>query len=97
MLSLGLSVQLVILYVYTVLHETAMDERERLERNGARSDPVTAEDSAVMHYALKTVLMGLREARRIIGGVRDSDGTQGALASLERARCELDAFIRQED
>jgi hypothetical protein len=43
------------------------------------------------------VLMGIREARRIIRGVRVSNESQDALESLERARHELDGFIRRED
>jgi hypothetical protein len=50
-----------------------MDERERLERNRAPYDPATPGESATIHYALKTVLMGIREARRIIRGVRVSN------------------------
>jgi len=47
-----------------------MDERGRLERNRAPHDPATPGESAMIHYALKTVLMGIREARRTIRGVR---------------------------
>jgi len=72
-----------------------MDERGRLERNRAPHDPATPGESAMIHYALKTVLMGIREARRTIRGVRVE--TQDALESLERARRELDAFVRRED
>ena len=50
-----------------------MDERERLERNRSPYDPATPGESATIHYALKTVLMGIREARRIIRGVRVSN------------------------
>ena len=39
MLSLGLSVQLAILYVYTVSDKAAMDERERPERTVPRTTP----------------------------------------------------------
>jgi hypothetical protein len=74
-----------------------MDERERLERNRAPHDPATPGESAMIHYALKTVLTGIGEARRIICGVRISNETQDALESLERARRELDMFIRRED
>ncbi|MGF7137450.1 hypothetical protein P3T40_008963 [Paraburkholderia sp. EB58] len=74
-----------------------MDERERLERNRAPYDPTTPGESATIHYALKTVLMGIREARRIIQGIRVSNESQDALESLERARHELDGFIRRED
>jgi hypothetical protein len=41
--------------------------------------------------------MGIREARRIIRGVRISNETQDALESLERARHALDVFVRRED
>jgi hypothetical protein len=41
--------------------------------------------------------MGITEARRIILDVRVSNETQDALESLERARHELDVFIRRED
>jgi hypothetical protein len=74
-----------------------MDERERLERNRAPYDPATPGESATIHYALKTVLMGIREARRIIQGIRVSNESQDALESLERAQHELDGFIRRED
>jgi hypothetical protein len=74
-----------------------MDERERPERNHAPYDPATPGESATIHYALKTVLMGIREARRIIRGVCVSNESQDALESLERARRELDGFIRRED
>ena len=74
-----------------------MDERERIERNRAPHDPATPGESATIHYALKTVLMGIRSAHRTIRGVRISNETQDALESLERARRELDAFVRRED
>jgi hypothetical protein len=74
-----------------------MGERERLARNRAPCDPATPGESATIHYALKTVLMGITEARRIILDVRVSNETQDALESLERARHELDVFIRRED
>jgi hypothetical protein len=74
-----------------------MDERERIERNRAPYDPATPGESATIHYALKTVLMGISEARRIIRGVRVSNETQDALESLERARHVLNGFIRRED
>lgn len=53
-----------------------MDERARLERNRAPHDPATPGESAMIHYALKTVLMGIREARRL----------SRAFASATRAR-----------
>jgi hypothetical protein len=74
-----------------------MDERERLARNRAPYDPATPGESGTIHYALKTVLMGIRQACVIIRGVRISNETQDALESLERARHELDGFIRRED
>jgi hypothetical protein len=74
-----------------------MDERERLERNRAPHDPATPGESATIHYALKTVLMGIRDASRIIRGVRVSNESQDALESLDRLQHELDGFIRRED
>jgi hypothetical protein len=74
-----------------------MDERERRGRNRVPDDPVTPGESATTHYAPKTVLMGIGEARRIVRGVRISNKTQDALESLERARSALDEFIRRED
>jgi len=74
-----------------------MDERERLERNRAAYDPATPGESATIHYTMTSVLTGIRDARRMICGIRVSNETQDALESLERARLELDAFIRRED
>jgi len=62
----------------------------------ARTIP-TPPESATIHYAQKRVLLEIREARQIICGVRVSNETQHALASLERTRRELDEFIRRED
>ena len=74
-----------------------MDEREWRERNRVPDDPATPGESATIHYASKTVLTGIREARRIIRGVRISNETQDALELLERVQRELDVFIRRED
>jgi hypothetical protein len=77
--------------------ETAMDERERSGRHRVPYDLATPEESAVIHHALKAVLMGIGQARRIIFGVRVSNETQDALELPERAERELDSFIRRED
>jgi hypothetical protein len=71
--------------------------RADIERNRGLDDPATPEDSTVIHHAVKTVLMAIRQARKIVYGVRVSNETQDALDALERARHELDRFIRRED
>jgi hypothetical protein len=62
-----------------------MDERERIERNRVPYDPATPGESATIHYALKTVLMGISEARRSVRGVRIS--TRVARAGPARTGC----------
>jgi hypothetical protein len=97
MVSLGLYAQLAILYVYTVLWRVHFGREERLKRNRARTDHVAARESASIHYALKRVLMGIREARRIIPGLWHQQRESGALESVERVQYEEDAFVRRED
>jgi len=63
-----------------------MDERERRERNRVPDDSATPGESATIHYVLKTVLTGIREARRIVRSVLVSNETQGSLELLERVQ-----------
>ena len=74
-----------------------MDERERRERNRVPDDFATPGESATIHRAMKAALKGIAESHQVIRCVRISNETQDALESLERARRELDEFIRRED
>jgi hypothetical protein len=74
-----------------------MDASGRLKRNRARTITLRQGKSASIHYALKRVLMGIREARRIIRSLRHQQREPGALESMERVQYEQDAFVRRED
>jgi hypothetical protein len=94
--SLGLYAQLAILYVYTVLWRVHYG-RENASSETAPVLHVAPRESASIHYALKRVLMGIREARRIIRSLWHQQRESGALESVERVQHEEDAFVRRED
>lgn len=89
--------QLAILYVYTVFWRAHYGRKRTPRAKPCPHDHAARGESATIHYALKRVLMGIREARRIIRSLRVSNESQGALDSLERIQYEQDAFVRWED
>jgi hypothetical protein len=95
--SLGLYAQLAILYVYTVLWRVHLGREGTPQAKPRPYDHVAPRESASIHYALKRVLMGIREARRIIRGLWHQQRESGALESVERVQYEEDAFVRRED
>jgi hypothetical protein len=74
-----------------------MDEREHLGRNRVPDDPATPEESATIHYAIKSSDGNQGGSPYYPRPVRISSETQDALESLERARHALDVFVRRED
>jgi hypothetical protein len=95
--SLGLYVQLAILYVYTVLWQVHYGREKTPQAKSCSYDHVAPREPVSIHYALKRVLMGIREARRIIRSLRHQQREPGTLESLERVQYEQDAFVRRED
>ena len=97
MISLGLYVQPAILYVYTVLWRVHYGRERTPQAKPCPYDHVAPRESASIHYALKRVLMGIREARRIIRSLRHQQREPGALESMEHVQYGQDAFVRRED
>lgn len=97
MVSLGLYAQLAILYVYTVRWRVHYGRERTPQAKPCPYDHVAPSESASIHYALKRVLLGIRDARRIIRSLRHQQREPGALESVERVQYEQDVFVRRED
>ena len=70
-------------------------DRLRVERLSA-PDPATPEDRIVIGAAMKGALQALRRARQVVLSVRPSDEIRDAVDALERARSEVEGFLRRE-